>query len=330
MMFATISYGACAYGAYDDNPMSSETTLDELLANQSTKPLEPQLNHLNTDELSISFSIAHLALGNIHQGAHQIERSQLLDLGYSDAPKSLSIDQYTLDIYYGINQWLTAQLKTSVQDRQLESLNTSQSNRGITDTQVIGHIMLYRDNRFSNQHSFIVSAGLSLPSGSISDNEQPQPFLLELGSGSTDGIIGLSYSNASEDWSWGTQVMAYIPHDYNSAGYQRGSQYSYQAWFNIMPTDNLLIATSVKATRYNATQGSHHGYQHLATNTSPVYDPRNNVTRSVDLGLSAQYRLPTVNNQQIILTTSLPLSQQVTGISLIQEWQIALGWQVVF
>lgn len=87
---------------------------------------------------------------------------------------------------------------------QLHHERTGETIIGLSDLEVSGRVVLYRDRRFAAQHLVSATAGLKTPTGPrlrdsagyfVADDEQP-------GSGSWDPYVGLSYAAfPSEKWS---------------------------------------------------------------------------------------------------------------------------------
>jgi len=319
-----------AYCANDNLTSMTDASLEELLDGQASSALEAPLNLLSPQSFRLSIRPQHIALGNIQHNDNDIAQQELLNLGYHNAPQALAIDRLNLTVCYGVNDWLSTQLNTSFQRRNLTNRSLNQSNNGISDTQIISHVLLFRDSRFHNEHSFVLKLGVSLPTASISDNDEPLPFLLELGSGTTDAIIGLSYANNSGSWSWGAQSEVRLPQGNNDAGYRLGRRHVNKVWLNLLASEQLLISTSIIATKDSSIKGTHQNYDAKMLISSPAYTPDNMIQHSVNVELSGQYQLQSYPNHQLTFTATIPLSQQVSGIGLVEQWRTSLGWQVDF
>lgn len=88
----------------------------------------------------------------------------------------------------------------------------STSTGGWSDTSVSALINLYEQSQ-ANVHATL---GLSMPTGSLRERDQiltPMdmrptvrvPYPMQLGSGTCDPIVGLTYSGHSDGWAWGGQ-----------------------------------------------------------------------------------------------------------------------------
>jgi hypothetical protein len=107
----------------------------------------------------------------------------------------------------------------------------------IGDTQLT---LLYRlfDSETHHLHANI---GWIIPSGSIEKNDEilsPMntpinlrlPYSMQLGSGSHQATMGLTYTGYAQQLSWGSQIKARAPIDNNDGGYQLGNKYMLTGW----------------------------------------------------------------------------------------------------
>jgi len=88
------------------------------------------------------------------------------------------------------------------------------------------------------QQKLTFSVGMSLPTGSIdtkgdtprAHGDQQLPYTMQLGSGTWDLPVGLSYSNDSTSYSWGTNVVAKIRTGNNNRDYRLGNSFAVSLW----------------------------------------------------------------------------------------------------
>ena len=139
------------------------------------------------------------------------------------------MQMHMFGVMYAVSEKITIMLMTNYSNLsmnlkpQMGSIFTTRSN-GIEDLNFRGLFNVYD----KNHHSITLSAGFSIPSGSIDQNDDthmmtntPLGYPMQLGSGTWDPSLGLTYRGQLEKLSLGWQVNGLLRTGKNKNGYRR-------------------------------------------------------------------------------------------------------------
>jgi hypothetical protein len=115
--------------------------------------------------------------------------------------------------------------------------------RFIIESDGIGVVVLQGSYNLQNLISdkWQLSFGVSLPIGSIdeegdtprSSGNQQLPFSMQIGSGTFDLPIGLTYSNSGNAYSWGASLTGKIRLGENDRNYTLGNRIAASSWLQL-------------------------------------------------------------------------------------------------
>ena len=188
-------------------------------------------------------------------------------------------------------------------------------------------------NLAHNDHGrWHATAGLSLPTGDIRQRDQilapngmtPSPRLpypMQLGSGSFDPILGLTYATAPSEWSWGAQWRSVFRVMDNDEDYRLGDQHEVTGWLSFAPSEQLSLSGRLKWTERGAIDGRDPRI------VAPVQtaDPDRQAGSRLDAGLGLNYLW---RSQRVALEFSVPVYQELDGPQLEVDYQLTLGLQL--
>jgi len=255
-------------------------------ANHSNAPIGVMGDHLMAKgEWMVSLSHMHMEMNGNRNGTDNLSPSDVITFTNPNgppgllrvAPTEMSMDMTMLGAMYGVNNWLTVMAMATYIQKEMNHLTfngggtqiggfTTRS-EGIGDTSLTALIGLYRDNI----HNLHLNAGLSLPTGSITETDDVLaptgatptlrlPYAMQIGSGTFDFLPGITYTGQKSRWGWGTQYRANIRlEDENSEGYSLGDQHNLTAWggyqFNQWFQGNTRLTANYGGRRVEASMG---------------------------------------------------------------------------
>jgi len=215
---------------------------------------------------------------------------------------------------------------------------------GIGDITLLGKYRLYADDPLVPTSQLSAVFGVSLPSGSIDKkfsnstvsgvNGTLLPYKMQLGSGTLDPIIALTYQGSRDPFWWGinTKLQARV-YD-NDQGYHRGQEFFYDFYFMKQVHDKWVIHTQLNGSwegkmsrEFYSGRILGHGRKNTSpTNnfTSPLFDPNNYGGHKVGISLGAQFQPAPM--QIIELTATLPLYQNLNGPQMRDNWMLRLSY----
>ncbi|PTL80887.1 transporter [Vitiosangium sp. GDMCC 1.1324] len=119
-----------------------------------------------------------------------------------------------LSVAYAPLPWLFLSATLPLQARTVRDVSLArETSWGLGDMEVGAKVFVFRDREFSPDHLLGVFVGARLPtSPTVSDRDgRPLSLDAQLGTGSVDPILGLSYSTFRADWSFVASATGYLP-----------------------------------------------------------------------------------------------------------------------
>jgi len=215
---------------------------------------------------------------------------------------------------------------------------------GVGDTTLLGKYRAYADDNLVPTNQISVLFGLSLPSGSINKkfsnhtteafNGTLLPFKMQLGSGTVDPIIGLTYQGSHDPFWWGlnTQLEAHL-YD-NSQGYHRAQEFRYDFYAMKQVHDRVVLQAQLNGSYEGKFSGEpddgrisgagHNGLSASNNLVSPLFDHQNYGGHKLNVGLGVQFQPIPLHIME--LTASIPIHQDLNGPQLQDNWMVQLTY----
>lgn len=261
-------------------------------------------------------------------------------------PTQMTTEMHMLGMMYAPSDWLTIMVMSNYTEKEMDHLTfqggagtdvlgefTTRS-EGIGDTSVAGLFRLFG----GANHRAHATVGVSLPTGEIKDEDEvltPMgnrptlrlPYPMQIGSGTYDPIIGLTYSGNSQNWGWGAQWRSVLRVENNSQGWSRGDEHNLTAWLNRLWTPN--ISTSIRMTGYD--RGNLTGQDPLIVAPVQTADPDRQGATRLDMGLGLNLLgTGSLAGHRLAFEFSFPLDQDLDGPQLESDWMLTGGYQYAF
>lgn len=238
---------------------------------------------------------------------------------------------------YGLTNDLTLVAMVPYVDIAMKHLNRAGVNfttksKGIGDVSLLG---MYRILRSGN-HEFLVSGGVSLPTGSIDKTDttpagpnRPLPYAMQPGSGTFDLLPGLTYRGRAGAYSWGGKASAVLRIGDNDANYTFGDRYRVSAWGARRWVD--WFSTSLRVnyeTRANVDGAD--------VRLNPAMVPTANANLlggdRVDLigGVTFIGTGGLIKGQRLFVEFGAPIYQKIDGPQLEVDWVLSAGIKLRF
>lgn len=267
---------------------------------------------------------------------------------YRIAPLEMDMRMHMLGLMYGLTHDMTVMVMFNYLEKEMTSL-TFQGMTGATPIgEYIGKTSGFGDTQVSalirlggnGIHNFHLNAGISLPTGSITESGNvlaPSGMVvdidrlgynMQLGSGTVDLMPGVTYSARKDDLSWGAQAQATLRLYDNKENYRLGNVIESTAW--VANQWQNWVSTSARISA--KTDSGINGRDLVITGGNPVSDPANTGRDEVDLLLGVNL-LGTdgwVKNQRLAFEVGMPVYEKVDGVQMSQDWTATLGWQATF
>lgn len=183
-----------------------------------------------------------------------------------------------------------------------------------------------------------LSVGLSLPTGSIdekgdtprAEGDQQLPYTMQLGSGTWDLPIGLSYINDQESYLWGANLFAKVRLGKNDRDYRLGNRFAASLWskWNLNETFQPMMKVVYQD------WGQIVGQDDEITVPNPQFpypagitNPRNYGGQKVSVVVGGDIML---YSQAFTVEVGKPIYQKLNGIQTKEALNFSLNWHSYF
>lgn len=177
--------------------------------------------------------------------------------------------------------------------------------------------------------------GLSMPTGSLRERDQiltPMdmrptvrvPYPMQLGSGTCDPIVGLTYSGHSDGWAWGGQWRGTFRTMDNDESYRLGDTRMITGWLSYMFTPGLSCSLRVSYEDEGSISGRDPSIAGPVQTADP--DRLGGEITSIAIGANLLATGP-LNGWRFALEYSVPVKQDLNGPQLETDSTLTFGLQ---
>ena len=287
-------------------------------------------------EWMVSYRLMNMTMEGARSGKQDMATS-VVHQSYMAAPKEMQMSMHMLGIMYAFSDQLTLMMMTNYSVLSMDLVNRvnasfSTESDGLGDLSLSALIKLYNQNR----NSIHLQAGFSVPRGSIDQkgdtpimSNTPLAYPMQLGSGTWDPIIGLTYLGQSSTLSWGWQSRYQIRIGENDNGYRLGDSFQTEGWGALKLSQKWSLATSLKYIKRSKIKGQ---YDALNPMMMPLFNATNSGGNQLNLGFSTNFYFPegALKNFRLGVSYEIPLSQDTNGIQMANENLLTIGIQYSF
>ena len=258
-------------------------------------------------------------------------------------PLDMTMDMHMFGLMYAPGDRVTMMLMANYVEKDMNHVTYM----GGMGTTILGNFRTstsgWGDTSLSALVSFInedenklhATIGLSFPTGSTDEtgqiltpmNMQPTvrlPYPMQLGSGTYDPILGLTWTGFGSRLAWGAQWRSVFRIDDNDEGYELGDEHRLTGWLSYLWSDT--VSTSLRAEYFDRSNIS--GIDPMIMAPVQTADPdRYAVTRTdigVGINIAGQHGL---DGWRLALEYIVPVNQDVDGPQLETDAQLVLGLQ---
>ncbi len=303
----------------------------------------------NKGEWMVSYKFKHMKMDGNRMGTSSISPSEIVTTPNPNsppatlrvAPTEMDMNMHMFEAMYGVTDNLTLMAMAMYMKNEMKHITfagmsgTTELGRFTTrtsgwgDTSLTGIYNLYEDNN----HNINIQLGISAPTGSIKEkdsilspaNTTPTlrlPYAMQLGSGTWDALSGITYTGHTNKWSWGAQYKNIIRlEDENSQGYRLGDSHTLTGWGGYKASKNITVNTLASFEKTGKIKGSD------ANITAPVQtaNPDNYGGKTIELGAGFTYSFdtPTLKGLELGVEARIPVHQNLNGIQMERDWNVA-------
>lgn len=266
-------------------------------------------------------------------------------------PLQMTMDMHMLGAMYAPADWLTLMAMGSVFSNGMDHVtyqgglgtavlgNFRTESSGFGDTQVTGLVRLFESDAIGTRHRAHLNLGLSLPTGSITETDQiltplgttptPRlPYPMQLGSGTFDLRPGVTYTGASEEFSWGAQYQATLRTGENDEGYTLGDRHDATAWAQWGPASWIAFSGRVAFRTQDRIDGIDPLTAAPVQTANPDFQGGERIDVGAGVNFAGQHGL--IEGHRLAVEILFPVYQDLNGPQLETDWTLTVGWQRAF
>lgn len=301
-------------------------------------------------EWMVSYRYMQGGMDGLREGTNDRDPAAVLQSGgnaYRILPSSMTMKMHMLGAMYAPTDDVTLTLMGSYLDKEM----THTTYAGMMGSAVAGefttHSRGWGDLRFGalvklwekDAHSFHGNLSLSIPTGSIKERDtvlmpngqyasRRMPYGMQLGSGTWDPTVGVTYNGRSGQLSWGSQYLATFRSGRNDEGYSLGDRHAFTGWAAYSPEPWFSLSARLAA----HTQQEISGRDRQISGPVPTADPGNYGGEQADLflGTNLAGQRGLLRNHRLGLEVGLPVYQDANGLQLERDWSVVIGYQYAF
>jgi len=291
-------------------------------------------------KLMLSYRYGRMKMDGNRSGSSNISTAEVLR-DFAVSPLEMTMDMHMFGAMYGLGGNTTLMAMVPYIDKSMDLVNRmgrrfKTEAKGLGDIKIMAMHKLY-EKRFDDMHyhRLGIGLGLSLPTGATDKKDDTPaghirlPYPMQLGSGTYDPMLGMTYVSFYPQWSWGLQLKTTQRFGKNNEGYRLGDEYQATSWAAYRYSDNLSAALRIEGKSWNDISGRDN---ELNPRMIPTARADLRAGQRADLGISVNF-LQThgmFEGHRLAAEFLVPFYQHLDGPQLEVDYMYKLGWQAVF
>ena len=258
---------------------------------------------------------------------------------YMVTPTSMPMHMHMLGAMYATSDKITLMAMVNYLGMEMDHL-TAMGGEFTTESKGFGDTKLSMLYRFfnKNRQQLHGQIGLSIPTGNIDNKDITPasngsdvilPYPMQIGSGTLDPEIALTYLAQCDNLSFGSQLRGTFRFGENSNDYRLGNRYALNNWLAVKTTDWLSFSARVEGVIIGEIEG-----ENLDLNPNMVItaDTNNSGGTYVNSGLGCNLYVPKgkLKDFRLGFEFATPLLQNLKGVQLKTKETITVGLQYAF
>jgi len=295
-------------------------------------------------EWMLSYRYSRMEMSGNRSGTSDVSPATVLT-SFMVAPLKMTMDMHMFGAMYGISDNLTVMGMLPYLRKDMSSVNVGlvrfkTHSEGLGDAKLSGLFTLYNKNTGTAQQrandKLLLKFGLSLPTGSTGKRDNTPmganmklAYPMQLGSGTFDPMLGVTFTRHLQDWSWGAQANTVLRFGSNSDGYRLGNEYGATGWVARELNNSFSLSFRMEGKSWADIHG-----RDAALNPAMMPAARTDLRggKRVDaaVGLNFYQQGGTLDGHRLALELGIPVYQNLDGPQLKSDWRLTAGWQKAF
>ncbi len=262
---------------------------------------------------------------------------------YMMAPRKMDMYMSNVSVGYAFSDRFFVGIMGMYMEKDMEMIrrggrHSTMYSQGVGDTMLMTKTLLYADDFLVPRSQVSLLLGVSIPTGSINQDEKGQllPYSMQLGSGTFDPSFGILYEGSSSPFWWGANASFLLRPYENYKSYNLGDEYRLDLYGMYQARHNLLGELQIKSKYVGHLEGQareieQDGDGHMMGNPnmafmSNLYDPDNYGGSSIDLAAGVQWQ--PFHNHILNAQFSFPLYQNLHGTQLERDFTASITYYI--
>ena len=292
-------------------------------------------------EVMFSYRFMYMNMEGLLNGSETISNSEAHNAGYMVTPLSMPMKMHMLGAMYAPSDKVTLMAMVHYvendMDLQMRNMMTDMIMPFSTSSSGLGDVKLGMLYKFINENrgSLHANVGVSIPTGDLNakdvtpmsnSTEIQLPYPMQIGSGTYDLDLGLTYLGQTETVSWGSQLKATYRFGKNEYDYSLGNRYSLNSWFAVKTHKWLSFSARIEGLAVSSINGENSNLNPMMVTTA---DTANSGGKYINggLGFNVYAFKGSLKNLRFGFEFSTPLYQKLNGIQLKTKETIIAGLQ---
>lgn len=295
-------------------------------------------------EWMLSYRYNRMEMKGNRDGTHRASNDQVLN-SFMVTPLDMSMQMHMFNLMYGATDNLTVMAMLPYMQKSMHHINRmgrafETESEGLGDIKLNGTYTLLDtevDSTFHRSpHKLLLNLGASLPTGSITErantpagNNQKLPYPMQLGSGTVDPLLGLTYLNNHQDWSLGAELNTILRFGENNEGYRLGNEYTSTAWIARNVNKYASVSFRLEGNIWGNIHGQDNDLNPMMAPTART-DLRGGERIDALVGINLYQPEGKLAGNRLAAEFGMPIYQHLNGPQLETDYRFTLAWQLAF
>ena len=299
-------------------------------------PISVMGNHMHgKGEWMFSYRYMFMNMEDLKRGSDNASFDDAL-ADYMVTPTKMPMNMHMLGAMYAPSDKITLMAMVNVMSMEMDHV-TRMGGMFTTEASGFGDLKVSGLYRFFNKNEQTMHGqlGFSIPTGSVTEkdvipastpNEVNLPYPMQIGSGTFDTNLALTYLCQGDLFSYGGQLRGTFRFGKNSRDYSYGNRYSLNNWLGIKAADWLSFSARIEGLLVGEINGFDPNLNPMMVITADTENSGGDLINS-GIGFNLYGPLGALKNLRFGFEFGYPLYQNLNGIQLKNKETLTLGLQ---
>ncbi len=302
-------------------------------------PISVMGDHMHgKGEWMFSYRYMYMNMKDLKRGSDDVAFDNALQ-DYMVTPTEMPMNMHMLGAMFAPSDRITLMAMVNYLSMEMDHI-TGMGGMFTTEAGGFGDIQVSGLYRFFNRNEQTLHGqlGFSIPTGSVTENdvtpastpnETELPYPMQIGSGTFDTNLALTYLGQGEINSWGVQLRGIFRFGENERDFRYGNRHSLNNWFAIKAAEWLSFSARLEGLLVGEIEGEDPNLNPLMVITA---DTNNSGGTFLNGGIGFNIYVPSggLKNLRLGFELASPFYQDLNGVQLKNKETITLGTQYSF